>query len=206
MSTPVIRTTISTNEIWDLDGKHVPAGNYYFTIHSYRNGIVVGELTHRGSYGTFVFSPLTMIKMMAVAQARLARRCNLHQEDGMPSYSSPVPSSRRTVLPRISLPPPPSSRPTRPPRPTQSAPSHLPRPTSPPLCSICLEPIVSQGRTLSCSHVFHNSCINRWFQSSARCPLCRRSHRRLPRVSNAVPFQPPRRRHAPSSFRRRMYS
>ena len=191
MSTPVIRTTISTNEIWDLDGKHVPAGNYYFTIDSYRSGIVMGELTHRGSYGTFVFSPLTVIKMMAVAQARLARRCNL-SEEGMPSYSSPVASTRRT-LPRIPMPPAPRS---------QSAPV---RPASPPLCSICLEPVVAHSRTLACSHVFHDACINRWFQSSSQCPLCRRSHRRLPRISRAVPFQPPPRRR-PSSFRRRVYS
>lgn len=189
MSTPVIRTTISTNEIWDLDGKHVPAGNYYFTIHSYQNDVVVGELLHRGSYGTFGFSPLTLIKMMAVAQARLARRCNLSDEGRhMPSYSSPVLSTRR-ALPRISIPtPPPATQPAR--------------PTSPPLCSICLEPVVAHSRTLPCSHVFHDACISRWFQSSSRCPLCRRNHRRFPRISRSVPFHRPTRQ----PFRRRMYT
>ncbi|GFS76679.1 hypothetical protein TNCV_1622561 [Trichonephila clavipes] len=41
-------------------------------------------------------------------------------------------------------------------------------------CSICLD--TSQRRklkTLQCSHVFHEKCINTWLHSNEICPVCR---------------------------------
>lgn len=40
------------------------------------------------------------------------------------------------------------------------------------LCAICLDAI-RRGVSLSCSHVFHKFCIERWVASSATCPYCR---------------------------------
>lgn len=45
-------------------------------------------------------------------------------------------------------------------------------------CSICYENIIfnEQKRMLTCSHIFHERCINEWFSepiSQAKCPLCR---------------------------------
>ena len=43
-------------------------------------------------------------------------------------------------------------------------------------CSICLESInVGENRAiLSCEHVFHLSCIERWCSTHNSCPICRR--------------------------------
>ena len=42
-------------------------------------------------------------------------------------------------------------------------------------CSICLdEP--EQCSQLKCGHIFHKKCINKWFQSSKTCPVCRRDY------------------------------
>ena len=47
------------------------------------------------------------------------------------------------------------------------------------LCSICLEDVsTDDGVKLSCSHVFHRQCIDRWLQSPSAqncCPNCRAS-------------------------------
>lgn len=47
-------------------------------------------------------------------------------------------------------------------------------------CTICLEKIVKyatcpeeEGRTLNCSHIFHNECIGEWLKYKHNCPLCR---------------------------------
>lgn len=193
-----IKTTISTNDTYDEDGKFLPAGSYYFEIHSYRNGMFLGELSNRGSYGLFVFRAPHVIRMMSVGQARLARRCNL-REPGMPTYSSPVQRQRRRLpsvpllsvpsqsAPRSARPAPqnPPRNPHNPPRPApQNPPRPAPRPPSPVICSICLDPIIHHNKTLSCNHSFHQRCIDRWFQNRSSCPNCRQSqHRRLPQIS-----------------------
>lgn len=43
------------------------------------------------------------------------------------------------------------------------------------LCSICLETTESLGDygSLSCSHVFHKACLNRWAKNNNTCPICR---------------------------------
>lgn len=177
MSDTCIKTTISTNDTFDEEGKFLPAGSYYFEIQLYRNGMFAGELSNRGSYGRFVFRPTQLVQMMSVGQARLARRCQL-AEPGMPTYTSPVQQRRRQV-----------------------------RPPSPTVCSICLDAVVNHAKTLRCNHVFHESCINRWFQNSSRCPLCRRSEtRRLPQLSRLhEPVFRPTPRPPPLHPRRRSY-
>ena len=41
-------------------------------------------------------------------------------------------------------------------------------------CSICFDTITSdQLHCLPCAHVFHDSCVRRWFEESASCPVCR---------------------------------
>lgn len=39
-------------------------------------------------------------------------------------------------------------------------------------CVICLSKI-TDAFTLTCQHTFHKCCIEKWFQSSNTCPLCR---------------------------------
>lgn len=39
-------------------------------------------------------------------------------------------------------------------------------------CSICLS-IITDAFTLTCQHTFHKCCIDKWFQTSYTCPLCR---------------------------------
>jgi len=47
-------------------------------------------------------------------------------------------------------------------------------------CSICLE-LLKEGlykRVLSCSHVFHKKCIDKWIKNNnydCSCPLCRKN-------------------------------
>lgn len=46
-------------------------------------------------------------------------------------------------------------------------------------CTICQEPLEPETEVLPlreithCTHVFHQSCIDRWFQRNVRCPVCR---------------------------------
>lgn len=41
-------------------------------------------------------------------------------------------------------------------------------------CVICVEEmfLAEEATVLSCSHVFHSSCIEKWFQFGDKCPLC----------------------------------
>lgn len=44
------------------------------------------------------------------------------------------------------------------------------------MCSVCMEEITSNNvRVLACAHVFHSSCIDRWFLEQRTCPECRTS-------------------------------
>lgn len=44
-------------------------------------------------------------------------------------------------------------------------------------CPICMEPIFkNQIKTLeSCSHYFHEHCVNRWLEKNETCPMCRKA-------------------------------
>lgn len=42
-------------------------------------------------------------------------------------------------------------------------------------CVICQDRIVAQEklRVLPCKHAFHLPCIDKWFETSYECPICR---------------------------------
>ena len=41
------------------------------------------------------------------------------------------------------------------------------------VCVICLEPVSPDNATaLSCAHVYHQGCIDRWLKRAPRCPQC----------------------------------
>jgi hypothetical protein len=83
------KTTISCSEsMCDENGQVIPNGNYYFTITEHDDTYCKGSLTSKGEYGDFVFKNIDVIKMMSIAQSRLARRAGLI-EKGMPNYRSP---------------------------------------------------------------------------------------------------------------------
>lgn len=169
-----LKMTISTDNCVDVLGRYVPAGNYYFTATQFLNNLVVGTLFQRGEWGEFCFESKQLIRMMAVAQARLNRRVTTPiQDERMPRYTSPPTSPIRTPI-RIPSPPP---RPPPPPLPP-------PRPPSPIVCSICYDGIQpAQEKRLPCQHVFHASCIDTWLLRKPNCPLCRAQVPRLPRIA-----------------------
>ena len=39
------------------------------------------------------------------------------------------------------------------------------------VCSICFAEM-TEGKVLNCSHIFHNSCLRKWFQLRTTCPMC----------------------------------
>jgi len=46
----------------------------------------------------------------------------------------------------------------------------------PPVCSICQDVLQAQDTTRQinhCQHLFHKNCVDVWFQSNVRCPVCR---------------------------------
>ena len=43
-------------------------------------------------------------------------------------------------------------------------------------CPICFDKITGVDKTvLKCNHLFHKECIDKWFEKSHCCPLCRDS-------------------------------
>ena len=75
-STPVVQMTISTPETVDLMGRFLPAGNYYFTAKHFYKDMICGSLQSKGvgTFGEFCFTNKELVRMMAIAQSRLARR------------------------------------------------------------------------------------------------------------------------------------
>jgi hypothetical protein len=160
----ILKTTISSqNDFFDSTGQLIPKGNYYFNIRKIENNNYIGDLYCRGSYGEFIFNHIDVIKMMSVAQSRLARRCNIENEL-MPNYDSPNVSPRKTskyvvqstnlndflIKKREEKPPPPDN------------------------CTICLKEILSDSKRLICNHNYHKNCINKWLTSNNTCPICRK--------------------------------
>ena len=44
------------------------------------------------------------------------------------------------------------------------------------VCVICLETIQEEEsihKTLKCTHIFHEECIDNWLQHKKECPICR---------------------------------
>lgn len=178
-----VKTSISTNRnIYDEKGNYLPSGNYYFLIKEFNSNIITGNITCRGEFGEFTFECSKVIKMMAIAQSRLARRANL-QETGMPTYASPVNSPSHAFYNTNSI------VQEYEPLPTVNYKSkELTLPTTRTkkkkkrlvikelyTCVICLESIEKNKKNLVCFHSFHNSCINEWFQDgNINCPVCRK--------------------------------
>ena len=154
-----IKTTISCpNSICDAEGKVLPNGNYYFTITEYNDVYCKGSLAAKGQYGEFTFKTIDIVKMMSIAQSRLARRSGL-SEEGMPDYLSPPISPENSNLKELN----------------QNDVVHNYFYT-PDQCSICLCMISENRKKLKCNHSFHKSCINTWLAKDVRCPICRTIH------------------------------
>ena len=159
-----IKTTISTQEnFFDEAGQLVPKGNYYFKLNKFEHDMCIGELTCKGSYGHFAFKPLDMIKMMSIGQSRLARRTSL-DEDQLPNYDSPLSSPSNFHVTRNNF-----------------LSSNFTKNTivntfenNYEKCSICMQDISNNSKTLICSHIYHRSCINIWLNNANTCPVCRR--------------------------------
>ena len=157
MSIRKINTTISTiRSVFDENGTYSPAGNYFYSIDDYNNGLFTGELKNNGRFGKFCFSPKKLVKMLAVGQSRLVREGNISERYGVLNY--PIPSTTLNSLRNVNL---------------ISEPQNLVI-REPVTCSICLDNISnSDVKELYCNHKFHRNCINTWLQDNNTCPLCR---------------------------------
>jgi len=91
MSIRKIDTALSTiRSVFDEEGNYIPSGNYFFSTKEYVNGNFTGKMTRDGlNFGEFTLSPRKLVKMMAVAQSRLAKIANLNNQEGMPNYPCP---------------------------------------------------------------------------------------------------------------------
>lgn len=158
--TSEIKTTISCpTSICDINGNVLPNGNYYFTIFKHNDAYCQGSLTAKGQYGEFTFKTIDIVKMMSIAQSRLARRSGL-QEDGMPDYISPPISPENSNL-------------TKQLDEKEVVHNYF---YTPDQCSICLSMISNNRKRLVCKHSFHNLCISKWLARDQRCPVCRCIH------------------------------
>lgn len=189
-----IKTTISTQQnFFDEAGQLVPKGNYYFNLNKFEENMCIGELKCKGSYGHFVFKPIDMIKMMAIGQSRLARRTDIQEEEEMPTYDSPVTSPSNFRLKKNSF-----------------LSSGLTKNTivntyenNYEKCSICMQDISNNSKTLICNHIYHRHCINIWLSNANTCPVCRRvieEENPLPSLNlpSFTPRVPSQRRRFPS--------
>ena len=173
-----IKTTISTNNnIFDVNGQWLPKGNYYFCIDEFTETSVKGELFERSFNAEYEFHLKDLVKMMSIAQARLARRANIIDVH-MPSCASPT-------LSPVSIPNELSFRRIRE---YVNEGKNQEVEEEPVTCTICLENISETDKnTLVCNHSFHDICINRWLAANTNCPICRRFIRNrqpnLPQIS-----------------------
>ncbi len=177
-----VKTTISTNRhIYDQKGNYLPSGNYYFFIKKFDNNLASGNITCKGEFGEFIFESSKVIKMMAIAQARLARRANL-KEEGIPTYASPISSPSHAFYNTNNIVQEYENNPT-----VSYTDQLLTLPTSIDKkkqkkikikelnkCMICLDYIKKDKKNLSCFHSFHNNCIKEWLVDNINCPICRK--------------------------------
>ena len=167
-----IKTNISaTTNVYDVAGQWLPPGNYYFLINYTSTGCVKGELNCRGFKAEYTFASKDIIKMMACAQARLARRANIRDDD-MPAYNSPITSPTANYPSNLV-----SYGNVQPPHTSPTIRTHrrrLPDINTRPTCTICLDFLDDNPKTLPCGHKFHEHCITRWCATRPNCPVCRR--------------------------------
>ena len=211
-----IKTTISSNNnIFDVNGQWLPKGNYYFCIDEFTDTTAKGELFERSFNADYEFYLKDLVRMMSIAQARLARRANI-SDSHMPSSASPTMSpistpnelSFRRIRDFVN-----ESKSD-----TGHEDEHEDENEHEEVnCTICLENILlSDKETLICNHSFHEICINRWLSTNTNCPVCRRFIRsresQLPEINNIrepiPPHNVPIRTHASNNplyhIRRRM--
>ena len=98
-----INTTISNiTDYYDINKQLLPPGNYYFKIKKYRNNVFKGEISmgSKGSYGDFNIKAIDLVKMMAIAQARLGRRIGNEgiQEEGSIIFISFNSPKKKTII------------------------------------------------------------------------------------------------------------
>lgn len=69
-------------------------------------------------------------------------------------------------------------------------------PTEDMQCPVCLDAITTDAVKLNqCEHVFHRSCIERWFNNHTTCPVCRTNYSEEQRANNnSSPIHNPMRR------------
>ena len=146
-----IKTNISSpTNIYDTAGQWFPPGNYYFLINYVGPGVFKGQLNCRGFAAEYTFASKDVVKMMACAQARLARRANI-TDDEMPTYSSPL-SSPISNYPSQLL-------------------SHRLGNVQPPHTS----PTMRTHRRRLPDVNTRPTCTTRWCATRPNCPICRRS-------------------------------
>lgn len=165
-----LKTTISINkDILDEKQQYVPAGNYYFTIKEMKEDLVIGDLFCKGEYGEFIFKYKNVIKMMAIAQSRLARRANLI-EPHMPNYISPVASPQRLKYPIVNNYTLSKNLEYKNTRYVKEEVINIEKEK----CTICLDIIENNEVNLECKHIFHKNCIEGWNKHKNTCPVCRK--------------------------------
>jgi hypothetical protein len=176
-----IKTTISANNnIFDVNGQWLPKGNYYFCIDEFTESTAKGELFERSFNADYEFHLKDLVKMMSIAQARLARRANI--------INTHMPSSASPTLSPVSTPNELSFRRIR----EYVSEGKMQEVEEEPItCTICLENISeTDNNTLVCNHSFHDICINRWLATNTNCPICRRFIRnrlpQLPEINNRL--------------------
>jgi hypothetical protein len=165
--TEKINTTISaTDTFFDLDGNIVPSGNYYFEVKKILGNEFSGDLIQKGKYGEFRFKAKDLVKMMSVGQARLARRANI-DEDGIPKCDSPSVRQNRVFASFL------SANVTRNTVVQTYDEASLLKKENP-MCSICLTDVTLDKKALSCNHIYHKKCIDKWLERKSTCPVCRK--------------------------------
>jgi len=165
--TEKINTTISaTDTFFDLDGNIVPSGNYYFEVKNIQGNEFSGDLIQKGKYGEFRFKAKDLVKMMSVGQARLARRANI-DENGIPKCDSPSVRQNRVFASFL------SANVTRNTVVQTYDEASLLKKENP-MCSICLTDVTLDKKALSCNHIYHKKCIDKWLERKSTCPVCRK--------------------------------
>ena len=177
-----IKTTIGTiRSIYDLNGNYLPAGNYFFNVNKFHNDEFIGSINNNGNYGKFNFSPMSLIKMLAVGQSKLADRANLLHIEGMPNYPVPLNNdyinfnntsrivnyypgrNRLNFRNNVVVP-------------TQFSFNNDTTEREKINCRICLDDLSDDEYEithLECSHSFCKDCLNEWQEENNTCPICR---------------------------------
>lgn len=183
-----IKTTISTvRSTYDLNGNYLPAGSYFFNVNKFERNKFIGNIDSRGNYGKFIFSPMDLIKMLAVGQSKLASEANLLHVEGMPNYPVPINNNcfdfyntnsivnyyhnnrvnfRNNVIV-------PTSYRNRVDVRNYSSDSEDEEEEQE-TCRICLDEFENnQRKILECGHSYHEHCLNEWRRENNTCPICR---------------------------------